>query len=90
MLLNDNYEECHRDDLLMCDCLLAEAYWHTSKGWCIAPLAQEIYDKLVGLFVKDAEKLQAYSQVIARICLLLARNRASAFDDETPCLENRL
>ena len=71
LLLNDNYEECHLDDLLMCDCLLAEAYWHTSKGWCIAPLAQEIYDKLVGLFVKDAEKLQAYSQVIARICYCL-------------------
>lgn len=71
LLLGDNYEECRRDDLLMCDCLLVEAYWHTSRSWLIAPLAQELYAMLAGSLTTDPGKLSIYSQVLGRVCYCL-------------------
>ncbi len=68
LLLSDNYEDCRLDDLLMCNCMLAEAYKHTSQSWRIAPLAQEVYDKLIGSLSSKTERLHTHVQVLGRVC----------------------
>lgn len=73
LLLGDNYENCHLDDILMCDCLLVESYQQTSETWRIAPLAQEVYDMLLGLCPKNAERLRMCAQVLGRISCCLQR-----------------
>lgn len=71
LLLSDNYEDCHLDDLLMCNCMLAEAYKHTSQSWRIAPLAREVYDKLIGSLTRKTERLHTHVQVLGRVCYCL-------------------
>lgn len=71
LLLNDNYEDCHLGDLLMCNSLLAESYWRTGRSWLIAPLAQHIYDMLLGVTTDDDESLKMIVAVIDRICYVL-------------------
>lgn len=68
LLLSDNYEDCHLDDLLMCNCMLAEAYKHTSQSWRIAPLAREVYDKLIGSLTRKTERLHTHVQILGRVC----------------------
>lgn len=71
LLLNDNYEDCHILDILMCDALLAKAYWHKQHSWLIAPLAQHAYDMMLGISTDDDEVLKMLIAIIDRLCYVL-------------------
>ena len=71
ILLDENDENYYDYDLLMCDCLLAEAYWHVQKSWLVAPLAQEVYYILLSFDTTDANVLQTVIQILDRICYVL-------------------
>ena len=71
LLLNDNYEDCHMMDLLMCDALLAKAYMHDQRSWLIAPLAQHAYDMMLGVSTDDEESLKTMIAVIDRLCSVI-------------------
>ncbi len=74
MLLQDNYEDCHMGDLLMCNALLSESYWRVQKGWLIAPLAQHSYDMMLGVTTSDEESLKTMIAVIDRLCYVLTNS----------------
>lgn len=71
ILLNDNYEDCHTGELLMCNTLLAESYYYTQRTWLIAPLAQHCYDMMVYIETDDEESVKMMIAVIDRLCYLL-------------------
>lgn len=71
ILLEDNYENCHMGDLLMCNALLAESYWRTQQQWLIAPLSQHSYDMMLGIDTNDEESLKTMIAVIDRLCYVM-------------------
>ena len=71
LLLNDNYEGCHTSDLIMCNSMLAEAYYRNNRSWSIAPLAQHTIDMLTGAIVDDEETIDMIVAAIDRMCYVL-------------------
>lgn len=74
LLLNDNYEGCHTSDLLMCNSMLAEAYYRNQRSWKIAPLAQHTIDMLTGAIVDDEETIDMIVAAIDRMCYVLCNH----------------
>lgn len=71
ILLNDNYEDCHTGELLMCNTLLAESYFYTQRHWLIAPLAQHCYDMMVYIETDDEESVKMMIGVTDRFGYML-------------------
>lgn len=71
LLLNDNYEDCHTGDLLMCNTLLAESYFYTGRTWLISPLAQHCYDMMADIDTDDEEWVKMMIAVIDRLCYVM-------------------
>ena len=71
LLLNDNYEGCHTSDLIMCNSMLAEAYYRNNRSWRIAALAQHTIDMLTGAIVDDKETIDMIVAAIDRMCYTL-------------------
>lgn len=71
LLLTDNYEGCYDLDLIMCNCMLAEAYSQQQKQWLVTPLATHTCDTLLGRIVDDEETRQTIVAVLSRLCYLL-------------------
>ncbi len=71
LLLCDNYEDCRLDDIVICNCLLAESYWRTQKSYLIAPLAKHTYEKLYTFEPKDPEICDNMISSLGRIVYVL-------------------
>lgn len=71
ILLNDNYEDCHTGELLMCNTLLAESYYYTQRTWLIAPLAQHCYDMMECIDTDDEEWVKMMIGVTDRFGYML-------------------